>query len=87
MKFSHHLQVYVNNSKGDCVFITQLRSLISNEKYWLEQMYSLKRGTTLKYVNQRDLTLASDDAVICNSWWVRLQGLVSHMFSVLFRQA
>lgn len=30
-KFPHPLQVYVNNSEGDCVFIIQLCSLISNE--------------------------------------------------------
>jgi len=84
-KFPHNLPVCVNNSTADCVFIMHLHSLISNEKYWLEQMCSLKRGTTLKYINQHDLALAGDDALICKKWWVRLQGLVS--FSVLFRRA
>jgi len=59
------LPVYVSNSTVDCVFIVHLRSLISNEKYWLKQMCCLKRGTTLKYINQHDLALASDGALIC----------------------
>jgi len=40
---------------------------------------ALRRGTTLKYINQRDLALANDDALICKRWWERLQGLgVTH---------